>query len=217
MWLRCPPRVITCIRELLCLPVCLQFRKWATWISITPVFPRQCLVPREDSENINRTRKWMNDNSSRQVPSSSFTGTSIQTAQGIYVDFYKASHKWQRKDSNPGILSSQVSLQDPRDFRGMSHSVRPHLPTSHSLFPLPLLGLCDVLSHFNCVWLFANPWIITHQAPMSMGFSRQEDWGGLPYPTPFRGSSWPRDWTCVSCLLCWQAGSLSLAPPGKPS
>ena len=35
----------------------------------------------------------------------------------------------------------------------------------------------------------ANPWIITHQAPMSMGFSRQEDWGGLPYPTPLRGSS----------------------------
>ena len=32
----------------------------------------------------------------------------------------------------------------------------------------------------------------------------------------FRGSSWPRAWTCVSCLLCWQASSLPLAPPGKP-
>ena len=30
-----------------------------------------------------------------------------------------------------------------------------------------------------------------------------------------RGSSWPRDWTCVSCLLHWQVGSLPLAPPGK--
>ena len=32
-----------------------------------------------------------------------------------------------------------------------------------------------------------------------------------------RGSSWPRDWTCVSYIyLDWQAGSLPLAPPGKP-
>ena len=32
----------------------------------------------------------------------------------------------------------------------------------------------------------------------------------------FRRSSWPRDQTCVSCLLFWQASSLSLVPPGKP-
>ena len=31
-----------------------------------------------------------------------------------------------------------------------------------------------------------------------------------------RGSSWLRAQTCISCLLNWQAGSLSLAPPGKP-
>ena len=34
-----------------------------------------------------------------------------------------------------------------------------------------------------------------------------------------RGSSWPRDWTCISCigsLLHWQADSLPLTPPGKP-
>ena len=40
------------------------------------------------------------------------------------------------------------------------------------------------------VQLFVTPWIVTYQAPQSMGFSRQEDWSGLPLP-----SSWPRDWT----------------------
>ena len=30
--------------------------------------------------------------------------------------------------------------------------------------------------------LFATPWAVAHQAPLSMGFSRQEYWGGLPYP-----------------------------------
>ena len=33
---------------------------------------------------------------------------------------------------------------------------------------------CAMLSHFNCVWLFATPWIKAHQAPLSMEFSRQE-------------------------------------------
>ena len=35
----------------------------------------------------------------------------------------------------------------------------------------------------DCVQLFAIPWTVTHQAPMSMGFSRQEYWSGLPFPT----------------------------------
>ena len=38
-----------------------------------------------------------------------------------------------------------------------------------------------VLSH---VWFFVTPWTIAHQAPLSMGFSRQEYWNGLPSPPP---------------------------------
>ena len=38
-----------------------------------------------------------------------------------------------------------------------------------------------VLSH---VCLFATPWTVTHQTPLSMEFSRQEYWSGLPFPTP---------------------------------
>ena len=37
------------------------------------------------------------------------------------------------------------------------------------------------LSHFR---LFAAPWIVAYQAPPSMGFSRQECWSGLPFPSP---------------------------------
>ena len=36
----------------------------------------------------------------------------------------------------------------------------------------------------SCVGLFATPWTVTHQAPLSVGFPRQEYWGGLPFPTP---------------------------------
>ena len=37
------------------------------------------------------------------------------------------------------------------------------------------------LSH---VQLFATPWTVTYHAPRSMGFSRQEYWNGLPFPSP---------------------------------
>ena len=37
---------------------------------------------------------------------------------------------------------------------------------------------------FSCVWLFTTPWIAAHQAPLSMGFSRQEYWSGVPLPSP---------------------------------
>ena len=37
------------------------------------------------------------------------------------------------------------------------------------------------LSH---VQLFETPWTAAHQAPLSMGFSRQEYWTGLPFPSP---------------------------------
>ena len=41
-----------------------------------------------------------------------------------------------------------------------------------------------VLSHFSRVQLFVSLWTVAHQAPLSMGFSRQEYWSGVPCPPP---------------------------------
>ena len=70
-----------------------------------------------------------------------------------------------------------------------------------------MLHAC-MLIHFSRVWLFATPWTAACQNPLSMGFSRQEnEWVAIPFS---RGSSWPRNWNPVSCLLhcrqnlyCW--------------
>ena len=40
------------------------------------------------------------------------------------------------------------------------------------------------LSHFICVWIFVTLWTVIYQAPLSMGFSRQEYWSGLPGEDP---------------------------------
>ena len=52
-----------------------------------------------------------------------------------------------------------------------------------------------VLSH---VWLFATLWTVAHQAPLSVELSRHLlEWVAISFS---RGSSQPRDWTCVSSL-----------------
>ena len=43
---------------------------------------------------------------------------------------------------------------------------------------------CAVLSHFSHVRLFATPWTVACQAPLSMGFSSQEHWSGLSCSSP---------------------------------
>ena len=64
-----------------------------------------------------------------------------------------------------------------------------HLPLTRilvsSLVLQPTLHMyACVLSWFSCVRLFETPWTAACQAPLSMGFSRQEYWSGLPFPSP---------------------------------
>ena len=56
-----------------------------------------------------------------------------------------------------------------------------------------------MLSCFSCVRLFVTLWTIAHQASLSLGYSRQKYWSGLPCPPP-GVSSWLRDWTWISCI-----------------
>ena len=51
-------------------------------------------------------------------------------------------------------------------------------------YVLLLLLLC----RFGRVRLYVTPWTAAHQAPLSLGFSRQEHWSGLPFPSPMQES-----------------------------
>ena len=52
------------------------------------------------------------------------------------------------------------------------------------------------------VWLFATPWTAAHQAPLCMGFSRQECWSGVPLPSPARSPSWVHQQGKLSGTCC---------------
>ena len=69
-------------------------------------------------------------------------------------------------------------------------------------------------SHFSHVWLFSNPWIAAHQASLSMKFSRQEYWSGLPFPPP--GVFLTQGPTCISCVSWTAGGSFTSESLEKP-
>ena len=67
------------------------------------------------------------------------------------------------------------------------------------------------VNSLNLVWLFATPWTVAHQAPPSMGFSMQEYWSGLPFPSP---GDLP-DPGIEPRSPAFQADALTSEPPGK--
>ena len=73
-------------------------------------------------------------------------------------------------------------------------------------------GLAMWVKSLSHVRLFATPWTVAHQAPPSMGFSRQEYWSGVPFPPP-GGLSDPAIEPGSPAL---QTDALLSEPPGKP-
>ena len=71
--------------------------------------------------------------------------------------------------------------------------------------------LC-MLGHFSCVQVSVIPWAVAHQAPLSMGFPKQEYWSGLPFPPP---GDLPNPETEATSLTL--AGRFfTIEPTGKP-
>ena len=70
----------------------------------------------------------------------------------------------------------------------------------------------EKVKSLSCVWLFAIPWTVVYQASLSMGFSRQEYWSGLPFPSPGDLS----DPGIEPRSPALQADALPSEPPGKP-
>ena len=117
-------------------------------------------------------------------------------------------------NKSPSTGNNTNVLQFMNGLETLLHSCQEILLFSfkkeHISDPQSSLGTC-VLSHFSHVQLFATPWTVAHQAPRSMGFSRQEYWGGLPFRSP---GHLPNPGVKPG-FLALQAGSLSSEPLGK--
>ena len=86
-----------------------------------------------------------------------------------------SKHTWSDSLLIPGLKFREIFHDFPVTF---SYCLR-------LIFRYKKVHACVcVLSRFSHVQVFATLWTIAHQAPLSMGFSRQEYWGGLPCPPP---------------------------------
>ena len=80
------------------------------------------------------------------------------------------------------ILASALTISFPQSSELLPVPQRaPFTQLLVHAAPLPYLVLWFM---FSCVRLFATPWTVACQAPLSMAFPRQEYWSGLPFPTP---------------------------------
>ena len=78
------------------------------------------------------------------------------------------------------------------------------------------LSFCShAVFSLSCVQLFATPWTVAHQTPLSMGFPRQEHWSGLPFPPPGDLPD-PGIEPASPTSPALQADSLPLEQSGKP-
>ena len=99
--------------------------------------------------------------------------------------------KWTKEDAAAAkLLQSRPALCDPRDGSPRGSPV-PEILWARTLewvaisFSNAWKRTVKVksLSH---VWLLGTPWTAAYQAALSMGFSLQEDWSGVPLPSPKR-------------------------------
>ena len=109
------------------------------------------------------------------------------------------------------LLLRQISLEcHPFESFGDSHRASRQLKSLRKFY-----GKISLLSMFSCSVMsnsFATPWTVACQAPLSMRFSRQEYWSGLPFPSP---EDLPNPGTASHTLHCIIGGFFTAEPPEK--
>ena len=97
----------------------------------------------------------------------------------------------------PRLNQEEIDNMNRQITSNAIETVIQNLPTNKSPGPKGFTGkfyqtfkeeLLLLLSCFSRVRLCATPEIAAHQAPPSLGFSRQEHWSGLPFPSPMHES-----------------------------
>ena len=122
--------------------------------------------------------------------------------------YYKPPHFSQHSDNS----NQHFSNPPPYSIHTLLSSSFFCLENTLPLSVIKLMLL--LLSRFSRVWLCATPQMAVHQAPPSLGFSRQEHWSGLPFPSPMHESEkWKWSRSVLSCSLATPWTAAHWAPP----
>ena len=124
-------------------------------------------------------------------------------------------HEWKLdlspRSPDPDVLCYPQSL--PKSCKAALRNLRqtlPSLPQSNMKLTSNCLVVIHALVTKSCPTL-VTPWTVAHQAPLPIGFPRQEYWSGLPFPSPGDlpdRKIEPKSWQADSLLLSHQESPL---------
>ena len=105
------------------------------------------------------------------ISRSGIAGSSVSSVQFSHSDVSDSLRTHESQQARPPCPSPTPGAYS--NSQTHVHRVSDAIQPSHSL-----------LSPSSPTFNFTIPWTIAHQAPLSMGFSKQESWSGLPFPSP---------------------------------
>ena len=160
--------------------------------------------------------------SSNQILKDGFPGKDWEMIQRVKQTLEEEKHGTECLlcfgDNQYGVLSGWIYINQGWELPSRSTPRNPSFSRMMSFHSCPMAavespsGLLLLLSRFSRVWLWATPETAAHQAPLSLGFSRQEHWSGLPFPSPVPESEkWKSSCSVVSTL----SDPMDCSPPGS--
>ena len=118
-----------------------------------------------------------------------FSTMDLPSGPGLWLERENTGHhQCPRSQQNGNQLRLQTFNKMSTSFRGF-HQIPSTLGKVITCLKTTLDTNCNnifvvVVESLCYVQLFVTPWTVARQAPLSMGFSRQEYWSGLPFPSP---------------------------------
>ena len=132
------------------------------------------------------------------IPPSIFPSITVFSNESIlhirWPKYWSFSFSISPSNEYSGLISFRVDWLDLLAVQGTLKSLLQHHSSKASIlwcsvfFIVQLSHPYTLLSHFSCVRLCVTPQMAANQAPPSLGFSRQEHWSGLPFPSPMQES-----------------------------
>ena len=117
------------------------------------------------------------------VTFSTWVKSSLRTAWLWRVEWESSGNRFLSQQYHAYLYQGSPNVQDLRAQLWYWVSFGPL--SGQSIFSVSVwLDLCCCCWVASGVWLFVTVWTVDCQAPLSMGFSRQEYWIGLPFPPP---------------------------------